>query len=204
MRLLRSNGDGLFLQAEFTGRNIPHYANLSHTWGQDWDEITFGDIKTGLGRNKAAYAKLTFCAERAATDGLEYFWVDTCCIDKPSSTELSEAINSMFRWYRDSAKCYAFLADVPTERPASGCQRSKWFTRGWTLQELLAPKTVKFYAANGCLIGDKTTLADDIFQTTGIPREALHGGFASLSQSSVQQRLDWADGRDTKREEDAA
>lgn len=130
--------------------------------------------------------------------------MDTCCIDKSSSTELSEAINSMFRWYRDSAKCYAFLADVPTERPASDFQKSKWFTRGWTLQELLAPETVEFYAANGRQIGDKTTLADDLFSTTGIPTEALHGGFASLSQFSVEQRLSWANGRDTKREEDAA
>ncbi|KAL1595212.1 hypothetical protein SLS60_009900 [Paraconiothyrium brasiliense] len=245
MRLLRSDNNGWFYQAEFVGKNIPPYVILSHTWGEDWDEISFEDIRTGLGRKKAAYSKLKFCAERAAEDGLEYFWVDTCCIDKNSSTELSEAINSMFRWYRESVKCYAFLSDVPCapgsrtkrsdrinsdialelndmsdpklseettmpsienhdEEDLKAFRQSKWFTRGWTLQELLAPEYVEFFAANGQILGDKSTLANEIFSITRIPTEALNGGFVSFSRFSEDERLSWAKGRETKREEDAA
>lgn len=217
MRLLRLDDDGWFDQTEFTGNGIPPYAILSHTWGGDWEEITFEDIRTRLGKSKAGYNKLQFCAEQAAKDGLKYFWVDTCCIDKSSSTELSEAINSMFRWYRDATRCYAFLADVSVVHPEGhevelstqpdwtiAFRKSKWFTRGWTLQELLAPESVEFFSANGQRLGDKLSLCQDILAATGIPSEALIGGFASLSQFSVTERLSWAAGRETKREEDAA
>src|SRR5436190_15715650 len=116
MRLLKFEGDGEFSLIEFIGDKIPPYAILSHTWGADGEEVTFKDLMEGTGKSKAGYQKIRFCGEQAATDGLQYFWVDTCCIDKSSSAELQEAINSMFRWYRNAAKCYVYLSDV--SRPA--------------------------------------------------------------------------------------
>src|SRR5204863_8204286 len=131
----------------------PPYAILSHTW-QGEDEITFNDLTKNdakdNAKDKAGYKKINFCAQQAERDGLRYFWVDTCCIDKSNSSELSEAINSMFRWYQNAAKCYVYLSDVLiTQRRASNeffelslesaFRASRWFTRGWTLQELLAP-----------------------------------------------------------------
>lgn len=99
MRLLKLREDGEFILVERAGRNIPPYAILSHTWGADEEEVSFKDLIEGRGKNKAGYRKLRFCGEQAAKDALHFFWVDTCCIDKSSSSELSEAINSMFRWY---------------------------------------------------------------------------------------------------------
>jgi hypothetical protein len=96
--------------------DIPEYAILSHTWGADTEEVTFGDLMDGTGKSKAGYEKIRFCGEQARRDGLQYFWVDTCCIDKSSSAELQEAINSMFRWYQNAAKCYVYLSDVSTRK----------------------------------------------------------------------------------------
>src|SRR6266568_2116349 len=108
MRLLRKENDEIVI-TEFVGNDVPPYAILSHTWGADDQEVTFKDLTEGTGKNKAGYGKIEFCGKQAASDGLQYFWVDTCCIDKSSSTELTEAINSMFRWYRVAAKCYVYL-----------------------------------------------------------------------------------------------
>ena len=122
--------------------DIPRYAILSHTWGADDDEVAFNDLKDGSAKGKAGYAKIRFCGEQARRDDLQYFWVDTCCIDKANHAELSEAIASMFRWYRDAEKCYVYLSDVlvhnddyiQTQRTwESEFQKSRWFTRGWTL-----------------------------------------------------------------------
>ncbi|KAF2183509.1 HET-domain-containing protein [Zopfia rhizophila CBS 207.26] len=167
----------------------------------------------GANKSKASYKKIRFCAEQAAKDGLQYFWVDTCCIDKKNNTELSKAINSMFRWYQSAAKCYVYLPDVsihdarindqPFEQiwqPAF--QKSRWFTRGWTLQELLAPKNVEFFASEGQRLGDKKGLAEEIHQITEIAVNALHG--SPLSEFSVEARMSWAKERRTKEEEDAA
>src|ERR1700679_4052223 len=112
MRLLRLKDGGELSLVEFVGKNIPRYAILSHTWGVDYEEVTFKDLMDGAGKNKAGYRKIRFCEKQAADDGLQFFWVDTCCIDKSSSAELSEAINSMLHWYRDAAKCYVYLPDV--------------------------------------------------------------------------------------------
>jgi Heterokaryon incompatibility protein (HET) len=112
MRLLERKSNGEFsLTKDFIG-NIPAYAILSHTWGNDDQEVTFKDMNEGSGKSKAGYQKIRFCGEQAAHDGFRYFWVDTCCIDKSNNAELSEALNSMYRWYRDAAKCYVYLADV--------------------------------------------------------------------------------------------
>ena len=99
MRLLRLEDDGEFSLVEFVGKNIPCYAVLSHTWGSDDEEVTFNDLVNGAGKSKTGYRKIRFCGKQAANDGLQFFWVDTCCINKSSSTELLEAINSMFCWY---------------------------------------------------------------------------------------------------------
>ena len=93
---------------------IPRYAILSHTctWGTDAEEVSFKDMIDGTGTSKPGYHKIRFCGEQARRDDLQYFWIDTCCIDQSSSTELEEAINCMFRWYRNAAKCYVYLTDV--------------------------------------------------------------------------------------------
>ncbi|OAL47428.1 HET-domain-containing protein [Pyrenochaeta sp. DS3sAY3a] len=188
-----------FSLVECFNESVPPYAILSHTWGADYEEVTFSDMKEKTGKMKAGYRKLTFCAERAAQDGLQFFWVDTCCIDKSSSAELSEAINSMFRYYQRAAICYVYLSDVFSKQDLFG---SRWFTRGWTLQELLAPKLVQFFTAEGKWLGDKGTLMYEIHEITGISMRALQG--EPLSAFSVQERLLWTMGRQTKREEDAA
>jgi hypothetical protein len=141
MRLLEFEDNGEFSLTEFHGDSIPTYAALSHTWGPDGDEVTFKELLKGTGKGKIGYKKIIFCGEQARIDGLRYVWVDTCCIDKASSAELTEAVNSMFRWYREATKCYVYLSDVSIHHHNNPDQlafyRSRWFTRGWTLQELL-------------------------------------------------------------------
>ena len=103
MRLLKNNKDREFTIACFNDNAIPPYAILSHTWGADTEEVTFADLVKGGGQAKRGYQKIRFCGEQALRDGLEYFWIDTCCINKENHAELSLAINSMFRWYRNLA-----------------------------------------------------------------------------------------------------
>src|SRR5205807_1598031 len=134
---------------------IPPYAILSHTWNEG-QEVTFQDLMDGTGESKIGYDKIQFCAQQAERDGLRYFWVDTCCIDKSNYTELRKALNSIFRWYQNAVKCYVYLSDVSTAKrkanEVSGFtwepsfRVSRWFTRGWTLQELLAPSSVEFFS----------------------------------------------------------
>ncbi|KAJ4988020.1 hypothetical protein SVAN01_06432 [Stagonosporopsis vannaccii] len=112
MRLLTiSENDELSL-VERVGSEIEPYAILSHTWGADSDEISYKDFTDGHYRSKRGFVKLAFCQNRTKVDNLNFFWVDTCCIDKSSSAELTEAINSMYRWYQGAARCYVFLSDV--------------------------------------------------------------------------------------------
>jgi tetratricopeptide (TPR) repeat protein len=205
MRLLQIKDGGEFSLVERVGNNIPPYAILSHTWGADEDEVTFRDLVDGTGGTKAGYSKIRFCAQQAAKNDLYYIWIDTCCIDKSSSAELSEAINSMFRWYYDAAKCYAYLPDVSIggfTKNDQSFQKSRWFTRGWTLQELLAPRLVEFFSVEGERLGDRASLLQEIHAITGISVQALGG--SPLSQFTVNERLSWAHRRQTKREEDAA
>lgn len=205
MRLLRARSRGGFALTNFEGDTLPPYAILSHTWGSDNEELTFEDLENGTGKRKDGYQKLTFCSKQAKKDGLRYFWVDTCCIDKRSSSELQESINSMFKWYRGATVCYVYLSDVPStglRGKSEPFEKSRWFTRGWTLQELLAPTSVQFFSEEGDLLGDKISLAQKIVRITGIPAEALQGG--NISAYSVEQRMSWSKGRNTKREEDSA
>jgi hypothetical protein len=214
MRLLERNNNGeLSLTEDLAGDHIPRYAILSHTWGARGEEVTFEDLMKGTGESKAGYKKIRFCGEQAARDGLQHFWVDTCCIDKSNNTELSEAINSMFRWYRNAAKCYVYLSDISTNdrnqinhsfqwtwEPAF--RKCRWFTRGWTLQELIAPPLVEFFSSEWQRLGDKKSLEQQIHEITGIAVQALQG--RALSQFSITERMAWAEKRKTTCEEDKA
>lgn len=202
-----------FSLVDVTGNDIPRYAILSHTWGHEYEEVTFDDLSKGIDTSKPGFRKIAFCAEQADKDGLQYFWMDTCCIDKTNSTELNEAINSMFKWYRKATKCYAYLSDVPTinrgwldllsnrswEHPL---RNSRWFTRGWTLQELLAPTSVEFFSSDGWRLGSRNSLRREIHDITGIPTQALQG--RPLTQFKIKERSTWISGRETKLEEDMA
>jgi hypothetical protein len=215
IRLLQVDGNQVSL-VPFLGTDVPEYAILSHTWGPNGTEVTFEDItncnnndndKPGY-QDKPGYAKIKFCAQQAARDGLRYFWVDTCCIAKSSDPELSEAIRSMFRWYSAAARCYVYLSDVPdTETPKSTAEdafpKSRWFTRGWTLQELIAPKSVGFFSRDGIYLGNKMSRERQLNQITGIDIETLQGT-KPLHQVAVADRLSWAVRRNTTLEEDAA
>jgi hypothetical protein len=211
MRLLHYNTDGDISLTEFFEGDIPEeYAILSHRWGAE--EVTFTDLADGTSKGKAGFGKIRFCGEQARRDSLQYFWVDTCCIDKSNAVELQEAINSMFRWYRDATKCYVYLPDVswPQTDSADGSsevwkwtfRKSEWFSRGWTLQELIAPALVDFFSNEGKLLGNKASLERDIYEITGIPASALRG--SPLSAFSVDERLSWAASRETFRQEDKA
>jgi hypothetical protein len=211
MRLLkRLPRDDGFELIPFDDDTTPLYAIFSHTWAAG-HEVTYEELLAGTGTNKSGYVKLRFCAERAAADGLEYFWVDTCCIDKNTSVELSTAINSMFRWYQRATKCYVYLSDVSVPKEVTDAeafrisweyafQSSSWFTRGWTLQELLAPPSVEFFSREGKRLGSRISLEQEIHEITGIPTEALRG--QKLTQFNVEERMSWAAGRTTTLKED--
>ncbi|EXJ87253.1 hypothetical protein A1O3_04212 [Capronia epimyces CBS 606.96] len=215
MRLLQLNSDGSIKRTGYlySGIQIPKYAILSHTWLDDEDEVSFEDFDNGHAEQKTGYEKIRFCGAQAAKDSLEYFWVDTCCIPRSNNTELQEAITSMFKWYRNATKCYVYLTDVDVSEGEandasssrlweSALRRSRWFTRGWTLQELLAPASVEFFSVQGTRLGDKKSLEQYILEITGIPPQALRG--EPLAKFSVAERLSWAETRQTKRKEDRA
>lgn len=213
MRLLKRLPDGeLSLTSFDDDDDVPPYAILSHTWVKD-QEISYQELTSRTGKNKAGYDKIKFCIDQAAADGLGYAWVDTCCIDKSTSDELSHAINSMFRWYKSAAKCYVYLIDVklpagitvPQEFQVTwdhAFRRSRWFTRGWTLQELLAPATVDFYSAERQWLGSKITLEREIQEVTKLPIKALRN--PRLSEFGVEERMKWAAKRTTTKKEDRA
>lgn len=187
---------------------VPRYAILSHTWGPD--ELTFKRMEQ---KGYVPSKKIDGCCEQALKDGLNFVWVDTCCIDKSSSAELSEAINSMWDWYYRAAECYAYLSDVPPDNKAeeanSKFSQSRWFTRGWTLQELIAPRKVIFYDEAWDRIGRKSDFDDDweftqrLSKITGIDDLVLSQR-SLFRDYSVAQRMSWASNRTTTRLEDCA
>lgn len=197
------------LQLESFLTDIPPYAILSHTWGAH--EVTLQDLNN-LSRaqldDNPGWAKIVdFCAAVASRfpEPLEYVWVDTCCIDKTSSAELSESINSMYRWYQAAQVCYAYLEDVSHDGKGEvgpGFEESRWFTRGWTLQELIAPHAVDFFDGQWRHVGDKMQLAGRISSRTGIDEGSLLSGDCSIV--SVAQKMSWAAERETTRPEDMA
>lgn len=207
---------------EFVESETPPYAILSHTWGSK--EITFRAMQAGPDRNKEGFKKIAGCCHQAVKDGYYYVWVDTCCINKSSSAELSEAINSMFRWYAAAKVCYVFLSNLDiveyvtnmrsgvrvtrsdirndidiNELPLEKC---RWFTRGWTLQELIAPSRVDFFDRNWKFVVSKRSFLEPLSSITGVDEKALEG--VPLRTFSIAKRMSWASNRQTTRAEDIA
>jgi hypothetical protein len=210
--------------------NPPPYAILSHTW--DSIEVTYQDMQHGTTPSHPGYSKIEYTCTQAVKDNYQWVWIDTCCIDKSSSAELSEAINSMFQWYSRSKVCYAFLSDVDSVDDrllhvvkaghfedddhelfhSSQLSRSRWFTRGWTLQELLAPPKILFFGRVWKHLGTKITLARCISTITRIPEHVIkHEHKISenyefshlfLQSFSVAERMSWTATRQTTRIED--
>ncbi|KAL7281287.1 hypothetical protein ACG7TL_004596 [Trametes sanguinea] len=203
------------------------YVVLSHVWVPG-EESSFQDLQSlhrPTGRNLwfnrlrrlvglpprsifgQTSVKVRECCAFARTRGYRWLWVDSCCIDKTSSTELAEAINSMYQWYANATVCCAYLHDVDEadnpRAPWSQFRQSKWFGRGWTLQELIAPPVVVFVSRRWRVIGTKKSLADIIEEVTGIDRKILDHK-RPLSSVSVAQRMSWAAKRKTTRVEDEA
>jgi hypothetical protein len=215
MRLI--NATTLKLREFVSDDSVPQYAILSHTWGDD--ECTLKEMEEpdeARVTQRKGYNKVKLCCNQALRDGFQWVWVDTyvhqqtlvqfslahlysCCIDKTSTAELSEAINSMFCWYRDASTCYAYLSDV---NEIAQLAQTRWFTRGWTLQELIAPKNVWFYDSDWRSLGSKLELQQEIQQITNIEVEVLVSG--KFDFISVARRMSWAAQRQTTRFEDKA
>ncbi|KAF1838200.1 HET-domain-containing protein [Decorospora gaudefroyi] len=175
------------------GLTIPDYAILSHRWNTEESQV----------RKKNGFAKIQGACQLALIDGYAWIWIDSCCIDKSSSAELQEAINSMWRYYAESNVCYVYLADVPDSEAGWGpiFAKSVWFTRGWTLQELLAPVYVEFYAENWDALGTKFERYKQIATITSIDPDAIVR-VQALDLFSTAERLSWASYRNVTREED--
>ena len=204
---------------EFGNDEATEYAILSHRWiaqEVDYDEMVelakMDRKERDEIRQRDGYRKILQSCKQAQKDGYERLWVDTCCIDKRSSAELSEAINSMYRWYENAKVCYAYLHDVhgsslPTERKYLRYPGSdgwpEWFSRGWTLQELIAPSNVQFFNQDWQTIGDKRTLSPTLRNVTGIPEHILTHGLRE-NRPCVAQIMSWASHRRTTRVEDRA
>lgn len=170
MRLLRTNTAELEL-IEAWGEQIPSYAILSHTWSTNPDaEVLFHDVRQGTAEQKPAYTKVRCAIVQALQDGHGFIWIDTCCIDKTSSAELTEAINSMYAYYQKAQVCYVHLSDVAATEPDREARiaEAKWWTRGWTLQELLAPPSVTFFSNEWSPLGSRHDLSQVIETITGI------------------------------------
>ncbi|KAG7293903.1 hypothetical protein NEMBOFW57_003963 [Staphylotrichum longicolle] len=200
---------------EVNGPDDYPYAILSHTWSKT-GEVTFDDMKDlNVARAKSQWYKIVRTCDRAESHGLFYVWIDTCCIDKSSSAELTEAINSMFQWYKKAARCYAYLSDLPASTNGDAASalakdqlraclgRCLWFSRGWTLQELIAPKVVMFYDGSWAFRGTKADLQYDLSHITDIDVSVLANS-EELSTIPVARRMSWAARRKTTRPEDIA
>jgi hypothetical protein len=203
MRLLHTTDFKLYT---FHGR-IPPYIILSHTWEED--EYTFQDHQTGQNQDSAGWQKVSKFCDLASRAGYRYVWIDTCCIDKSSSAELQEAINSMYHYYRRSRLCIVYLADVMDKCRYEGdgfeaaFRASKWFTRGWTLQELFTPSSVYFWSNTWTeQLGTKVTLRNLIMSVTGISLDALSD--FKRNDYYAASVLHWASRRVCTREEDEA
>ncbi|KAM3066475.1 hypothetical protein ACMFMG_012059 [Clarireedia jacksonii] len=235
------------------------YAILSHTWIENEGEVSLTDLMNPReAARKPGFAKIKSTCIRAHSDGYSYVWIDTCCIDKKSSSELAEAINSMYMWYSSAAICYVYLVDLPGNCPRLGetgppkviaakpvdsdtcvaqlCATSarsipiqsnlppmddkektglhqedwvskftacRWFRRGWTLQELIAPKNLEFYGKSWNFIGNKLHLLDTLSNITKIDQTDLSNR-SKLEELSIAKRLSWAAHRETTRIEDRA
>ncbi|KAL4070167.1 heterokaryon incompatibility protein-domain-containing protein [Scleroderma yunnanense] len=205
---------------EYRDDEATDYAILSHRWisGKEVDYkemFKLAKMKKHeqiLIRERDGYRKILASCTQAKMDGHDWLWVDTCCIDKRSSAELSEAINSMFRWYKNAKVCYAYLHDVtgksfPTKSDKSTYPESdgwpEWFSRGWTLQEMIAPRNLQFFDKDWQPIGNKRALAHALSCITRVPEHILRDGLSS-NRPCVAQIMSWAADRKTTRVEDRA
>ncbi|KAM5546190.1 hypothetical protein V8D89_000316 [Ganoderma adspersum] len=203
---------GQFVEIDPRQRESPRYAILSHTWDTTGEQTYQALLKLqeryqSRARRWRWIPKIRDACRVARQKGYRYLWIDSCCIDKTSSSELSESINSMYQWYSRADVCYTFLQDVPAKEDHkaedSRFRRSRWFTRGWTLQELIAPKDLVFLAWDWTVIGSKESLAKPVTEITNIDYNALLH-IEPLDEFSVAQRLSWAAKRETTRMEDRA
>jgi hypothetical protein len=192
--------DGDVRLAEHDGLKPPPYAILSHRWGDE--EVTYDEVQELSCRNKKGYQKVKWCGTRAKEDGYDYFWVDTCCINKTNNTEYAEAINSMFRWYKAAEICYAYLPDVNGPH-GKEFEDSEWFERGWTLQELVASRTVRFYDSQSRYLGDKESLGYRLAHITKVHQDVLRDS-TKIFDYSIAERMSWMAKRITTRIEDMA
>ncbi|KAG7294174.1 hypothetical protein NEMBOFW57_004244 [Staphylotrichum longicolle] len=214
--------------------SIPPYAILSHTWSEDRDgEVTFQQFTTlshetlAQGASKQGFTKIQQTCRLARERDLGWAWVDTCCIDKTSSAELTEAINSMWRWYVGAEVCFAFLADLELEGKTvvieaqdektkggtlrmaasvgvvTGLGRCRWFTRGWTLQELIVPRRLEFYNKDWEFCGEKSSMRMVLSRITSIRPEVFRRTNL-VPTLSVAERMSWAATRQTRHTEDTA
>ncbi len=196
----------------------PQYAIFSHRWSgnettfQDHDPAKLRTVDSKTGRFTPQAWKIRGACAQARVDGLRWLWVDTCCINKDSSSELSEAINSMFRYYRGVKVCYVYLHDVTrasgfrvagSENSGRRPRYSEWFSRGWTLQELLAPKVLAFFDRDWYCIGSKFNLAGKIEHITGIDSAYLTAK-KTMRDACIATKMSWMAGRTTTRIEDMA
>lgn len=209
---------------EFPEYTAPAYAIASHRWRND--EAIFKDVLKGRNRDSAGFTKIQgFCDLIKSWDNgplresINWLWIDTCCIDKKSSAELSEAINSMFEWYANAEVCVAYLFDVQKHEEWYDFESSDWFKRGWTLQELIAPSVVLFTDCDWRTIGHKAgdqldyidlpehvlgpRLNEKISTCTKISEKVLFDHTA-LEGVSYEMRLSWMNERQTTRVEDEA
>lgn len=206
MRLINTST----LQLEdFLGDEVPSYAILSHTWTKE--EVTLQEWQKSkwATRSKAGYKKVRAACAVAKAQNHKWLWADTVCIDKTSSADLSEAINSMYAWYRESAECFAYLVDVDTRvlvgnQVQADVTKSRWFTRGWTVQELLAPSHLTFYDKQWKRLGTKEHYSEAIEAKTGIDSEFMVLHDDDRHGIPVFQRMTWFAGRKTTRIEDVA
>lgn len=206
MRLL--NTSSLELSRLFVPSEVPEYAIFSHRWNTE--EVTFADLcnaenpgRKSRMETKNGFAKIAGVCEQALKDGYDWIWIDSCCIDKASSAELQEAINSMWRYYAQSNICYVYLADIADAEAGWSSQfaQSEWFTRGWTLQELIAPVFVEFYAKNWDPIGTKLQRYKQIAEITSISPNALNRE-QNIDEFGIAVKLSWAAHRKVTRMED--
>ncbi|EMR69889.1 putative het domain-containing protein [Eutypa lata UCREL1] len=212
MRLLHAKTHRL-LEFPFN-EHIPEYAILSHTWGANGDEVTLKDFHswTPWFKRKPGWAKIKGCCRQALTDGLEYVWIDTCCIDRSKTAPpetVGDEIQLIWQYYTRARVCYVHLADVHDtpktnpESPGSAFRRSRWFTRGWTVPEMLAPFFVRFYDASWKYVGSKAELSNVVEEVTGIDAPAVRDP-NEVGRRSVACRMSWVAARETSREEDLA
>jgi hypothetical protein len=210
MRLL--NTRSLEFSCVYVPNRVPDYVILSHRWGSE--EVTYADIiqaplsePTSVTRNKSGFLKVQGACTLALQNVYEWIWIDSCCIDKSSSAELQETINSMWRYYKDSNICFAYLEDVVDSEAGWGIDqpvgKSEWFTRGWTLQELIAPHSVEFYSSRWQHIGTNLEKYQEIADITGIDRGVLCNDW-HISSFSTAEKLSWAAHRAVTKEEDEA